>query len=139
MNPIKKVYGYITRVKNDKIQVLVFQHSNPEAGIQIPKGTVEAKEEIDYAIIREVKEETGLQKFKVEGLITEDFWKNDDGSIHHRFFYKITVLDAPDEWEYQPTGGGEESGLTFHYFWIFSQNETELVRGHGDYLDYIFQ
>lgn len=139
MNPVKKVYGYITRLKGNKIQVLVFRHSNPEAGIQIPKGTVEVEEDINSAIVREIKEETGLQKFKVEKLIAEDFWKNDDGSIHQRFFYKINVMDALDEWEYQPTGGGEEIGLIFRYFWISSQNETELVRGHGDYLDYIFQ
>lgn len=138
LNPIKKVYGYITRVKDSQIQVLVFQHSNPEAGIQIPKGTVKAKEGIDDAIIREIQEETGLKKFKVEALIAEDFWKNGDGAIHHRFFYKINVTDALDEWEYRPTGGGEETGLTFRYFWISSKNEIELVRGHGDYFDFIF-
>ncbi|MEK9198538.1 hypothetical protein [Ureibacillus sp. FSL E2-3493] len=54
------------------------------------------------------------------------------------YFYKILVEDAPDEWDYQPTGGGTEEGLTFHFFWINDQQEVELVRGHGDYLDYIF-
>lgn len=139
MKPVEKVYGYITRLKDNKIQVLVFQHSNPEAGIQIPKGTVETGEEIDAAIIREMQEEIGLQKFKVEKLIAEDCWKNDDGAIHNRFFYRINVTEVLDEWKYQPTGGDEESGLTFRYFWISSPNEAELVRGHGDYLDYIFQ
>ncbi|GGP08262.1 NUDIX hydrolase [Oceanobacillus neutriphilus] len=139
MNTVKKVYGYLTRLKDNKIQVLVFQHPNLEAGMQIPKGTVETGEEIDFAIIREMQEETGLQKFKVEKLIAEYFWKNDDGVIHNRFFYRINVTEALDEWKYQPTGGGEESGLTFRYFWISSPHEAELVRGHGDYLDYIFQ
>lgn len=87
VNPIKKVYGYITRLKDHKVQVLVFQHSNPEAGIQVPKGTVEAEEGIVNALIREMKEETGL---------------------------------------------------SFHYFWISSKNDIELVRGHADYLDLIF-
>jgi len=31
--------------------------------------------------------------------------------------------------------GGEEEGLTFHYFWISSKEEVELSKGHGDYLD----
>lgn len=73
MIPIQKVYGYITRRKDGKIQVLVFRHSNPAAGIQIPKGTVEKNEDKGNAIIREIKEETGLQNFKVETLIAEDF------------------------------------------------------------------
>lgn len=138
MSSIKKVYGYVTRIKNDKTQVLVFQHSIPEAGIQIPKGTVNDEEDTYNAVIREVEEETGLTNFRVENLIAEDNWENDDGAIHNRFFYKINVSDAPDEWDYQPTGGGEEEGLVFHYFWISSKSEVGLIRGHGDYLHHVF-
>jgi hypothetical protein len=38
----------------------------------------------------------------------------------------------------RPTGGGDEEGLRFHYFWISSKDEVELIRGHGDYLTHIF-
>ncbi|WP_040984310.1 NUDIX hydrolase [Oceanobacillus jeddahense] len=138
MNPIKKVYGYITRLKDHKVQVLVFQHSNPEAGIQVPKGTVEAEEDTVNALIREMKEETGLEGLHAETLIAEDLWENADGVIHHRFFYQINIAYSLDEWVHQPTGGGEETGLSFHYFWISSKNDIELVRGHADYLDLIF-
>ncbi|GEL77398.1 NUDIX domain-containing protein [Tenuibacillus multivorans] len=54
MRTIKKVYGYVTRVFEGKPQVLVFLHSNPKAGIQIPKGTVEANEDTFHAVIREL-------------------------------------------------------------------------------------
>lgn len=138
MKTIKKAYGYITRIKDGKIQVLVFRHSIPEAGIQIPKGTVEADEDTYNAVIRKIKEETGLNNFEVQHLIAEDYWKNDDGVIHHRYFYKINVTDAPEQWKYNPEGGGAEIGLTFHYFWISSKDEVELIRGHGDYLVQIF-
>ncbi|WP_018930531.1 NUDIX domain-containing protein [Gracilibacillus lacisalsi] len=113
--PIKKAYGYVTRLREGKMQVLVFQHSISEAGIQIPKGTVNNEEETHHAVIREIQEETGLEHFEVKQLIAEDYWRNNDGAIHHRFFYKINISDAPDEWHYQPTGGGEEEGLTFHF------------------------
>lgn len=116
---------------------MVFRHSNPEAGIQIPKGTVEPKESTYHAVIREVKEETGLKDFEVKNLIAEDYWRNDDNVIHHRCFYQINILNAPDRWDYKPTGGEDEEGLTFHYFWIASKDEVELVRGHGDYLNVI--
>lgn len=46
MIPIKKAYGYVTRVKDDRIQLLVFRHPISEAGIQIPKGTVEPNESL---------------------------------------------------------------------------------------------
>lgn len=135
---IKKVYGYVSRINNGSTQVLVFRHPNLEAGIQIPKGTVQPNENTDHAVVREIIEETGLEQIKIEKLITEDYWKNVDGAIHHRFFYKINVSNTPDYWEHEPTGGGPEEGLTFSYFWISSENEIELVDGHGDYLKYIF-
>lgn len=138
MEPIKKVYGYVTRMRDGKTQLLVFRHSVPEAGIQIPKGTVKPKEVTHNAVIREIEEETGLRNLTVEELIAEDFWENDDGAIHNRFFYKITVSSNRDEWDYHPTGGEDEDGLIFHYFWISSMNEVKLIRGHADYLNLIF-
>ncbi|MFE0506734.1 NUDIX hydrolase [Peribacillus butanolivorans] len=134
MAAIKKAYGYITRIKEGRPQVLVFQHPIKEAGIQIPKGTVEAEEDPYYAVIREIREETGLMNFNVEQLIIQDRWKCDDGAIHERYFYKITIHETRDGWTYNPTGGGAESGLTFRFFWVSMLGEVELVRGHGDYL-----
>ncbi len=78
MNLIRKAYGYVTRIKNDKTQVLVFRHPIPEAGIQVPKGTVQADEDPYHAVIREREEETGLMHFEVESFIAEDDWENDD-------------------------------------------------------------
>jgi 8-oxo-dGTP pyrophosphatase MutT (NUDIX family) len=141
MTPTKKAYGYVTRVKDDKTQVLVFRHKGiPQAGIQIPKGTVKVKEDEDTynAVIREIKEETGIRGFEVEKLIAEDYWQNDDGAIHNRYFYKIVCNEIADEWEHNPTGGGEESGLIFQFFWISSDEAIELIRGHADYLKLIF-
>lgn len=138
MVAIKKAYGYVTRVKEGKIQVLVFRHPITEAGIQIPKGTVETNESTYNAVIREIEEETGLKNFEVESLIAEDYWEYEDGITHNRYFYKINISNAPDMWEYNPTGSGGEEGLTFYYFWISSKDELGLIRGHGDYLNLIF-
>ncbi|WP_281974318.1 NUDIX hydrolase [Halobacillus litoralis] len=138
MNPVKKAYGYVVRYRNGKPQLLVFQHPFKEAGIQIPKGTVKGGEDTYDAVIREIKEETGLEDFMVEEMIAEDLWRNDDGKIHHRFFYKIKAKEERHEWYYKPTGGGEEEGLKFRFFWISSENEITLIKGHGDYLGSIF-
>lgn len=57
--------------------------------IKIPKGTVQPGEDTQSAVIREVEEETGLRHFRVDRLLAEDLWENDDGVIHNRYFYKI--------------------------------------------------
>jgi len=139
MNVIQKAYGYITRLHNGKPQVLVFHHLIPEAGIQIPKGTVRKDEGPEEAVMREMGEETGMSGLQLRKLVAVDLWKADDGVLHERFFYELTVSDSQEEWLFNPTGGGEEDGLTFHFFWISSLDEVELVRGHGDYLEEIFE
>ena len=137
-NYIKKSYGYVTRLKGGITQVLVFQHPVASAGIQIPKGTVEKFESPYNAVIREIKEETGLEEFHVKGLIAKDLWEYEDGVIHERYFFEIQVDCNDDYWTHNPSGGGEEDNLVFSFFWISSINEVDLVRGHGDYLPLIF-
>ncbi|TFD99467.1 NUDIX hydrolase [Jeotgalibacillus salarius] len=135
MTAFKKAYGYITRVKDEQVQILVFRHKDiPEAGIQIPKGTVHENEDTYDAMIREIQEETGIQHFEVKELLAEDFWENVDGAMHHRYFYKVVCKKTADEWSHNPSGGGAEKGLTFQFFWISSEKDVELIRGHGDYL-----
>ncbi|WP_394218891.1 NUDIX domain-containing protein [Halobacillus trueperi] len=116
MTPVKKAYGYVTRIKEGQIQVLVFQHPISEAGIQIPKGTVEPVKDPQDAVLREMEEETGLRDFHIEQWLAEDLWKNDDGAIHHRFFYKLSVSNVEDGWDHEPTGGEKRRGLRFISF-----------------------
>ncbi|WP_078394158.1 NUDIX hydrolase [Shouchella patagoniensis] len=130
----KKAYGHITRMNQGEKQLLVFRHSVEEAGIQIPKGTIKSGETPYEAVIREMAEETGLVEFLSVKKVAEDCWKADDGTRHERFFYEMQINTAEDEWTISPTGGGEEEGITFSYFWIFSDDEVELARGHGDYI-----
>ncbi|MYL18806.1 NUDIX domain-containing protein [Halobacillus litoralis] len=134
VEPVWKVYGYITRFYKEKPQVLVFQHSVPEAGIQIPKGTVNPGEDPLHAVVREMVEETGLNSVYVEKLLAVDTWINEDGKPHKRCFYQLHTPEVKGSWLHEPSGGGEEKGLTFHFFWISSVEEVDLIRGHGDYL-----
>ena len=58
MSQIDKVYAYITHAN----KLLVFKHVDfPEAGIQVPAGTMDAGETPEMAVMREVFEETGLK------------------------------------------------------------------------------
>ena len=61
---IQKVAAYIT-CEN---QLLVFTHVDyPQAGIQVPAGTVAEQESLDDAVLREAFEETGLPNLQVNG------------------------------------------------------------------------
>ncbi len=58
MNTLHKVAAFVTRgIKPDQ-QLLVIEH--PNAGIQLPAGTVEVGEAPDTAVLREVSEETDV-------------------------------------------------------------------------------
>jgi 8-oxo-dGTP pyrophosphatase MutT (NUDIX family) len=58
---IQKVYAYILDNFADGDYLLVFEHVDfPEAGIQMPGGSVEPGETFTEAAIREAREETGI-------------------------------------------------------------------------------
>lgn len=58
MSQINKVYAYITHAN----KLLVFKHVGfPEAGIQVPGGTLDADETPEGADLREAVEGPGLQ------------------------------------------------------------------------------
>lgn len=60
---VEKVVIYITQGN----KLLVFRHTNyPQAGIQVPAGTVGTNEDLIEATIREASEETGLAVGKLE-------------------------------------------------------------------------
>lgn len=62
----QKVYAYITCGS----RLLVFEHPHvPEAGIQVPGGTVEAGELPEAAVLREAHEETGLSDLKIQAFL----------------------------------------------------------------------
>jgi len=58
---IEKVTAFVTREWEGERQLLLFEH--PNAGVQIPAGTVEAGESPEQAVLREAAEETGLTGF----------------------------------------------------------------------------
>jgi 8-oxo-dGTP pyrophosphatase MutT (NUDIX family) len=58
MSILHKVTAFVTRGEGAARELLVFRH--PNAGVQLPAGTVGAGEEIEEAVLREVWEEAGL-------------------------------------------------------------------------------
>ena len=97
-----RAYAYITNGS----RLLLFTHPEaPEAGIQVPAGTIEPGENPKDAVMREAKEETGLAELRYEQYLsvegpTEETWRHgeyaEDGSVIHPFdFFWADVRALP--------------------------------------------
>mgnify|MGYP003797653075 CR=1 FL=1 len=101
-------------------ELLVFEHPNsPEAGLQVPAGTVEQGEDHEDAVLREVAEETGLPDVRIVrklGSYHYHFLFQRD-EIHHRHVHHLELAGpAPDRWI-----GGETDGpkpIVFDLYWM---------------------
>jgi 8-oxo-dGTP pyrophosphatase MutT (NUDIX family) len=117
--------------------LLVFEHKHsPEAGVQVPAGTVKPGEALEAALFREVLEETGQDDFVLArkvGLF--HFTHPETLNIHERHVYHLVAPDdTPDEWEWLETAGGElteEDGLLFSFYWIDLDAAVELAGNQG--------
>lgn len=69
MTTLHKVAAFVTRTVGENPQLLVIDH--PTAGIQLPAGTVEEREEPVTAVFRELHEETGLTALRLVGKLAE--------------------------------------------------------------------
>lgn len=130
-----KVLAYITH--GDRL--LVFRHRNaPQAGIQVPAGTVEEGEDPDTAVLREAAEETGLEELVLAGLLggqerdMTDFGRDE---IHRRRFYHLRYAgNPPPTWrhdELHPSDGTTEP-IAFEFFWARLPDEVpELIADQG--------
>lgn len=64
---LQKVTAFITRGLPEPHEILVIRH--PEAGLQLPAGTVEASETPRAAVLRAAREETGLKQLGIIALL----------------------------------------------------------------------
>jgi tRNA (cmo5U34)-methyltransferase len=140
---VEKVFAYITY--QDKL--LVFRHTRyPEAGIQVPAGTVEIGEDPLVAARREATEETGLINLGPGSYLgVDDFDLRPYGGreIHRRQFFHFTLeTSPPDEfshWESSPSSGEDES-FEFQFWWAKIPDEVPwLIAGHSRFLPELCQ
>lgn len=134
-----KVIAYITQAG----RLLVFRHIHfPEAGVQVPAGTVEPGEDLEDALFREVAEETGLTRLRlVRYLGVEDFNLTAYGrpQVNLRRHYYHLALDEPDldTWRHaeEHSSEGPPEPIWFEFFWVSLQEPLpELAGGQGAFL-----
>ena len=133
-----KVFAYITHGR----RLLVFRHpESPEAGIQVPAGTVQPGEDLEAAVLREATEETGRTDLVLVRFLGEEVRDRSDvgrDEIHHRHFYHLRCTgDPPATWRHWETdpSDGSPGPIPFDFFWApLPDGVPELIAGHGNLL-----
>src|SRR5690348_7609122 len=86
-------------VGNHRANLLVFSHPDfPEAGIQVPAGTIEPGEGPEVAVLREAFEETGLSGLKLVAPLGEqlrDVTPFGKDELQHRYFFHLRCDESP--------------------------------------------
>jgi 8-oxo-dGTP pyrophosphatase MutT (NUDIX family) len=125
---IGKVVCYVTR-GND---LLVFRHKLvPEAGLQVPAGTIEPGEDPEVAALREAQEETGHSGFRVlrkVGEYTHHFEERPEDHFRH-VFHLEPPAGLPERWEHFA-----ENAHWFAFEWVPLGAVPDLAASQGDLL-----
>lgn len=133
----RKVVAYITWDN----ALLVFRHPDyPEAGIQVPAGTIEPGETPENAVLREAFEETGIPGLALATLLGEQVYNMTPfgkDEAHHRYFFHLRCAGLqPQTWRHQEEAPSDGSGpIAFEFFWAPLPNGVPpLIAGHDAYL-----
>ena len=137
-NPRPKVLAYVVRPRGGTWDVLVFEHVGcPEAGVQVPGGSIEPGEMPQQAAYREVWEETGLTGLTLVQSLGPFLYYNAYAAawdLRHVFVLTPTG-PVPECWDHVVMGGGEDRSLRFRCFWLDREEAARvLIGGRGEYL-----
>lgn len=130
---VNKVTAYITW--HDR--VLIFsQPASPEAGVQVPSGTMEAGEEPAAAVMREAYEETGLDGLQLAAYLGREDSTYTDKNGHEvtsrrHFFHLRFSGQSPQRWRHwEETPSGDVDGpILFELWWATFDEAKSLVYG----------
>ena len=127
-----KVMAYITHGR----RLLVCRHPfHPEAGLQVPGGTMRPGEEPVKAVLREVQEETGLTLLSEPRWLA---WQWVDASrfgkqeLHRRwFFHLVCHQETPSIWRHfeRDPSDGSESPIALDWYWAPAPAQVPQLAG----------
>ncbi len=135
-----RVAAYVIRRLGDGVELLVFDHEGiPEAGTQVPAGGIRPTESRKEAVLREVKEETGLVAVRVvtELGIIESPHPASGQSRQTSYWVLEAAEELPSEWRHVVASDDEDGGMVFLCRWESLPLEVALVDEQGSLLSQI--
>lgn len=138
--PRRRVAAYVIRHRTAP-ELLVFDHvGTPDAGTQIPAGGIRAGEDPHTAVLREVTEETGLDRCTVIGAVGIDHRPHPiTGQLRHTHVLHLRASDdSHDSWIHTVRGTDTDAGLQFACRFVSLPlpgplaDEQDLFLGHLD-------
>lgn len=122
----KRAVGYVTRGR----ELLVFEH----AGLtQLPAGRVDHDETLEEGLVREIKEETGVDVEVVSLLAGAAEFAELYGRGNHQSwaFHAVPTRDTPDAWTHRVSGTGMDAGMAMPCRWV-ALEDRPLLWGRVD-------
>lgn len=113
-------------------RLLVFRH--PEDGnMQLPKGTIEPGESPEFAVRRELLEESGIDHAGALislGTLQRDCEAGVEGNTHrHPQLWHLFLIHAegplPEHFDHVAMGSPEEDGLVFSFSWLAPEDPID--------------
>jgi 8-oxo-dGTP pyrophosphatase MutT (NUDIX family) len=133
---IAKVVIYVIQ----RGHLLVLDHPEaPQAGLQVPAGTVRPGEDLADAAGRELREETGIEDavFRLLGTATYDMTPYGREEIHDRSFFLAELQEEQPidrRWRRSETHDGVGVPDVFELYWLSLDTpnlSTHLEAGQG--------
>ncbi|MDX9981932.1 MAG: NUDIX domain-containing protein [Lentisphaeria bacterium] len=131
-----RAYGYITHGR----KLLLFTHpESPEAGIQVPAGTIKEGEKPQDAVMREAREETNLSGLEFVRFLDQDTRDMRDygtDELQYRWFFHLRCAsEPPNKWRH---GEYADDGTLLHpfdFFWCDLDSLPKLIANYDDKID----
>ncbi|MBD2412123.1 NUDIX domain-containing protein [Nostoc calcicola FACHB-3891] len=111
----------------------------PEAGVQVPAGTIEENEQASEAVLREIYEESGVKGVRIIellGIYQYNMAPYRD-EIQERYVYHLELTEpTPSTWRHwEMHSSTNKKSVTFDFYWLnLDGSDLNLAGGQGYFL-----
>ncbi len=125
----------IAYVTDPSGRLLVFEHLDVAAGMQVPGGGIHEGETAEDAVLRELAEESGVDSAVVVRKLGEAWNRSEPGTvpqgleeqIQHAFHLRLSESWSREQWEWEEKSGGDVVGHRFALRWVTLQEAERIL------------